>query len=532
MFNKNFYPTPKELIKKMVKKVDFGKNKIILEPSAGKGDIAKYILDEGYNMEVDCIEIEPQLQAILKNEDLPVVFNDFLKFFSFKKYDAIIMNPPFDDGEKHLLKAIDLMSHGGEIICLLNAETLKNPYSVYRKDLKIKLENLKANIEYIDNAFAEAERKTSVEVALIHIKIEKVNNFEKSDILNNLKKEKEERKAKEFEYKEVVNSSNYITMAIEKFNYEVEAGVRIIEEVYRLAPLFKSNFKKKDSCLTYELMKVKINDRHYSNVNQAISEFLQAVRYKYWEELFQSDKFDKLFTSNLQNEYMNELHNLRQCDFNDYNINMVMKNISGKMVQSVENTIFGLFEELSQKYHWSEEFDENIHYYNGWASNSAYKINKKVIIPLHCINNWRNEFEFSYSVKHKLSDIEKVLNYLDINNIESLDINEILFWADRAGFSKNIELKHFKVSFYKKGTCHITFKDDNLLLKFNIFGSQKKGWLPPSYGQKRYSDMSDSEKTVIDEFQGKESYEEVYDNQEYFISNVNNIFQLENNSTK
>ena len=52
--------------------------------------------------------------------------------------------------------------------------------------------------------------------------------------------------------------------------------------------------------------------------------------------------------------------------------------MSNKLVKSVEQTILDLFEDLSYKHSYNEEFSKNIHYYNGWKSNDAYKINKKV----------------------------------------------------------------------------------------------------------------------------------------------------------
>ena len=39
-----------------------------------------------------------------------------------------------------------------------------------------------------------------------------------------------------------------------------------------------------------------------------------------------------------------------------------------------------IFDEFSIKYNYSD-FATNIHYYNGWKTNKAYKINKKVILP-------------------------------------------------------------------------------------------------------------------------------------------------------
>ena len=148
---KNFYPTPKNLIKKMTDKIVKIKNISILEPSAGRGDIIEYIQENKFEIlkyyksenirEIDCVEKNENLQKILMGKNFRIVGDDFLTFNTYKSYDLIIMNPPFDNGDKHLLKAISLFekSGGGQIICLLNAETLRNPYSVYIKDLVKKL---------------------------------------------------------------------------------------------------------------------------------------------------------------------------------------------------------------------------------------------------------------------------------------------------------------------------------------------------------------------------------------------------------
>ena len=69
------------------------------------------------------------------------------------------------------MKAISLIKYSGQIVCLLNAETIRNPYTNTRKELVKKLEELNAKIEYLEESFAQAERKTMVEVALIYIDI-------------------------------------------------------------------------------------------------------------------------------------------------------------------------------------------------------------------------------------------------------------------------------------------------------------------------------------------------------------------------
>ena len=46
MLPKDYYPTPEHLINKMLSGVDFKMIKSILEPSAGKGDIAEKIREK------------------------------------------------------------------------------------------------------------------------------------------------------------------------------------------------------------------------------------------------------------------------------------------------------------------------------------------------------------------------------------------------------------------------------------------------------------------------------------------------------
>jgi 16S rRNA A1518/A1519 N6-dimethyltransferase RsmA/KsgA/DIM1 with predicted DNA glycosylase/AP lyase activity len=138
--NKDFYPTPEILAIKMVSKIDWRNTHLVLEPSAGKGDlieaIEKHAKIRSYNkkIKIKAIEIENDLQGILRNKGITVIDSDFLKYNGLDQFDAIVANFPFSDGDKHLMKAIDIM-YSGQIVALINAETIKNPYSRQRKEL-------------------------------------------------------------------------------------------------------------------------------------------------------------------------------------------------------------------------------------------------------------------------------------------------------------------------------------------------------------------------------------------------------------
>ena len=171
--------------------------------------------------DIDCIEIDPNLQAMLIGKGFRVVHDDFLSYYTRKRYDLILMNPPFADGDAHLLKALELCENGGQIACILNAETIRNPYTNSRKALIKELRRRGASIRYLSNAFAHAARRARVDVALININIPK--SLQDDTLWEGLKKAREER----FEYfgMQEVAPANQVERLIREYDILCEAGI-------------------------------------------------------------------------------------------------------------------------------------------------------------------------------------------------------------------------------------------------------------------------------------------------------------------
>lgn len=544
--NKDFYPTPENIIDKMVTGLDFAFIHSVLEPSAGKGNIVDYLkkLEERTNkyghkkisLDIDCIEADQDLQHVLKGKNHRVVYNDFLTYDSMKEYDLIIMNPPFSNGCKHLLKALEMQQrNGGAIVCLLNAETIKNQCTNDRITLVRLLEEYNADIQYMQEAFKDAERKTAVEIALIKVKLPEVEKH--SFILDDLRKTRTEREYTETE-STYLAENDFLKTIVKQYEMEIEAGKKLIKEYYAMKPFILAEFGKDvETGETIQtggcILSLDLSDNRNEYHNAlSINGFIEKVRKKYWKALFNNPQFIGQLTSNLREEYNNKIEELKHYDFSIYNICQIKIDMTKNVVKGVEDTIISLFEELSNKYHYYDEMSRNIHYYNGWKTNKAYIINKKVIIPLSGYNSLWNKFRpTEYRIVSKLQDIEKCFNYLDGGLTEAVDLKESLQFAEEYGETKDIQLKYFTVTFYKKGTCHITFNDDELLKKFNIFGSQHKGWLPPSYGKKAYKDMTSEEKAVVNEFEGEAGYNKVISNSRYYLFDGNNLNLLEDDKT-
>ncbi len=516
--SEDYYPTPEAFLKEITTGMDWGKICYVLEPSAGKGNIAEHVITckrdwstekhrwRKSRVDIDCIEIEPELRAILKDKALRVVHDDFLTFHTYKHYDLVFMNPPFSQGARHLLKAIEVQSiTGGGIICILNAETIRNAYTRERQELAQKLEQYGAEIKYYEKAFSIAENPTDVEVAVVKLIVPAPKR--KTTIFETLREKEYEEYEKKREISELAEM-DFVKSFVALYNRELEWGLRLYDEYLELQS------KALDS---KSLLSLKIGDdggygdqEHFS-----VNEYVKAIRRKYWEKLFEHPSFTSRLTSNLYYQYTSQVSEFANYDFSYWNIKTVQQEIALSLVKGVEECIIALFDELSAKHSWDEDLKNNIHYYNGWKTNLSWKINRRVILPLQAFDESRFINLNRRNAIHKLSDIEKVLNYLDCGETGEVNIDIENYLA--SGITRNIPQKYFTVTFYKKGTCHITFTNERLLKKFNIFGSQSKGWLPYGYARKRYEDMNAEEQAVIESFEGRESYTDSLMDSQYYL---------------
>ena len=389
----DFYPTPKELGKKMVQGIDLGFISTVLEPSAGKGDLIrclaeKVIVQENrcnpHTLNVDAIEIDPYIRSILKYEfggarqqeiqhilrefedrtrydyklnkevglndeekaaraqlkhesslrdkiSLHIVHDDFLTFTSRKTYDLILMNPPFSAGCEHLLKAIELLKCcGGKIRCLLNAETVRNPYSAQRQLLQQYLEEYGAEVEILADAFKDAERQTDVTVALVRIDIPRPTYH--SEIYSRLKEasniEQPQTEATE------LTLTDFLENIVQQFNFETDVGIALIREYLGMRPYLMESIppgQYSDSTLV-----LSVGTDHRSR-GPHINDFLHLTRRKYWNALFHNDKFMGKLTSELRQKYYDMVGKLVNYDFTLFNIQQISLEMNAELSQGIQD---------------------------------------------------------------------------------------------------------------------------------------------------------------------------------------------------
>ncbi len=176
MFDTEFYPSNEEAFRVLMRPFTITtrrgsyvslKDKVILEPSAGNGFLIDRMI-EAHNVQpsqIYCIEKDPDLRLILNGKMRKVIGDDFLEFSPDDyRFDAIIMNPPFSNGDEHLMRAWDILEYGGTVSCLLNEETIKNPYSSLRRSL-IQLIEIFGDVTHVGQIFLNSDRPTAVRVS-------------------------------------------------------------------------------------------------------------------------------------------------------------------------------------------------------------------------------------------------------------------------------------------------------------------------------------------------------------------------------
>ena len=586
-----FYPTPPDVADKLLDGVDWDMISDVLEPSAGKGNIVDRIAEKWNisrwrgrrsterSVNIDCVEIDPYLRSVLQYEyggakeqeikdrlsvlnektrynamtrshgeltereqleksslenerdkrrytDVHIVHDDFLTFHTHKSYDLIVMNPPFSNGDEHLLKAIEMQSrNGGQIRCLLNAETLLNPYTNRRKLLCAKLEELGANISFIDNSFASGERRTDVRCAIVKVDVP-IENRE-SEIFERMRQAEELKEADPAEVTDL-SVNDFLEQVVSHFKVEVASGIALIREYMAMRPYIMGRIA--NTAYSWPTMTLCVGDpsKAFRGDPPRINEFVKATRYKYWEGLFSNPKFVGKLTSNLRDKYRGMVDRMKEYDFTMFNIQQIATQMNAEMCQGVQETIVALFDRMTTQHTWYPECEKNIHYYNGWKTNKAHKINNKVILPVYGMfsdYSWnRDKFDF-YNAESTIGDIEKVFEYLDGNMTAEVDLHNVLKNAHDNCQTKNIPCKFFDVTLYKKGTMHIKFRNQELLDRFNIYCCQKKHWLPPNYGKSTYTNMTAEERATVDGFHadgkagsGEAAYNKILSKRDYYLS--------------
>lgn len=123
-----FFATPDDIARQVIELADIRDGMTVLEPSAGKGDLADAVREVA-DVALTCIEIDSRLRGILeaKGHDM-AARHDFLDRtgpVATGFYDRIVMNPPFEGGQDmdHVRLAYECLAPSGRLVAIMSEGT-------------------------------------------------------------------------------------------------------------------------------------------------------------------------------------------------------------------------------------------------------------------------------------------------------------------------------------------------------------------------------------------------------------------------
>ena len=498
--NPGFFPTSDAVTAKMVepykKKILGSHTWQILDPSAGSGSMLDYLTSTEFSYDgwgnralssrqLYAIEADDELRFLLQGKNYKVLHADFLTYEGDYLFDLILMNPPFANGDAHLLKAWEVLQTG-HIACLLNEETVLNPFSVRRQLLRSIIDQ-HGSIEFLGDCFSDAERKTSVRVALVRLeRKEKAERFTftfdqpTAEPLPDLS----ERIAQASACGDELAVNDLTGAMIRQYEHTKQAFVnycRAKKEMDFYAQGLISSYKSIG----------KMADEHYStDISSAYNGFVDELKEEAWNTIIDKLGIGKLMTTEARHDFNSFKRAQGAIELTRENIfallTMLVEN-RGSMMDKAVISVFDVFTAFHK---------DNRCHVEGWKTNSAWKVNRKVILP-----NWVRYGGYSSGAdlkrfgdtfktsteSERYDDIDKVMCWLTGKNYEQCrTIRDALnrhftgVGTVKTGdvFDNEGESEFFTFKFWKKGTLHIIFKDAGLWEEFNYRATLGKKWLP------------------------------------------------------
>lgn len=511
LFENQFFPTPKEVTIKMVEPyLDRLHNATILEPSAGSGSILEVIMGgipktirtkrgQEYTADVTCspertwcIEKNPELQMLLQQKGFRLVAEDFLTYQPDIRYDLILMNPPFQQGDLHLLHAWEIIREG-DIACLLNAETIRNPYTATRQQLARIIQS-SGTVENLGRCFSSADNPTDVEVVLV--RLHKGANDKAFDLnLDNFEREPTQDFSGMTSNGDALEQSSRLDAFIRAWDMAKSAALDFIKAREALSLYVGALLGENKGTLYSPVVELEKHLTETANeykgdipghMKDGYNWFISCAKRQAWNTIFNQIGLDRYMTANLRqklNDYQQAQGSFALTKENIMQLfSFIMTNIGTIMDEAVVE-VYDMFTRF---------YKDNTAWKEGWKTNKQFSCNRKIVLPgfadagfMPEKYGYRRFFSYDTTSGGKLDDIDKAMCWLSGRSFESLNGEIDIPGQGRIPCPENSTIKEtlcrigvgdqswhesafFRVKAFKKGTIHIEFKDEALWAKFNL----------------------------------------------------------------
>lgn len=449
--------------------------------------------------EVSAIEIDIQHHSSLKELGAKIIGYDFLQVSSLATVSNLIMNPPFQQGCAHVLHAWDVL-YDAELVAIINAETIRNPFSQDRQRLCSLIES-HGSVEFLQDEFTdEVERMTSVEIALIYLEKIPGQYLDVDALMGNLKRG--DNRYSEIDV-DTCNAlalpGNFIQDTCFRFEQAVAAARRASEAIAI------SDHLSAGLGVTLEEMQTKGVGSDFREVSGSIREAANndfKVRYddlkkRAWAQILRST----LLTDKLSNQARRkveassqEIYNL---EFNAANIHGFLSGVAQSLGDIYQEMILMLFDSII------ERSSDNAVFYRSWKSNQKHRIGMRLRKTRFILPRFRVGFSnnLDYEDERFLADIDKAFHYLH-GGVGEFDGLVQACRKNPLGTGERFSSRYFEFRHYKAGTMHFYPKSEEVMNKLNRFVGRLRNWLP--------GDMEEANSDFKKQYEKGESFTEEY----------------------
>lgn len=497
-----FYPTPLNLA---AKAWSLFKNKNIhylLEPSAGNGDLLSCMPNRPRREHIHLCELDVQRHPTLREKG-EVVGIDFLDMHGLEIYSHIIMNPPFRHGAQHLLHAWKGM-YSGEIVAILNAESIKNPYTEDRQRL-VSLIREHGSVTFLQEAFQDPDtlRKTSVEIALVWLEKKSGASAFRSEFLDALHRDSAPEELPDIHFGDLALPGKVLENLVTSFHLAWEAEkqayfAEIRADHYRSAmgEQFESLFQDQES-------KQKHQYQWLSGPQKApsLSDRWDSLKNRAWTSILTMADTEKYLTSKAVQRIRSEFQNISKLEFSVANIYGFLQGLAENQGNLQIEILTDLFDRITRS-------SENAFWYKPWKSNDKHRIGMKIrntrfILGGFSLDGWRKNLSWDQFLVIK--DLDRAFAILDGKAQAESPLADLFnesnpSW-DLLCRGKRLSSTYFDVRYYKGvGSIHFYPKNPAIIDRLNLLVGRHRQWIPeqPDDGfQRQYDAAEKVTKTLL-----------------------------------
>lgn len=459
-FQAGFYPTPDHVISRMIEGISNITSLSILDPQAGNGAILDYISNMygHYNRStagLHAVEINPEFRAILSEKRYNVVGTDIFDYPGLQHFNVILMNPPFDEGARHLLRVWEI-SNGATIRCLLNSETLSNPYTNDRKQLALIIKEY-GWVKELGPVFRDAERTTNANVSLVHLQ----DTHEHEAFTAGFDPETVD--PSDFDLgdmdSQALASANIFDNYEARFVATIQAFKDLLEaraKVHHFLSPLVTDYPSPEKLVADAL-------KDGNSGAQSYNDFLGKVTKAAWDHLFGKTKMNEVTTEGVRKEIEVMQNAQGKMAFTAVNMEDLFDLLLLNRERIMTSCVVDSFQMLTK---WYEGNREHV---PGFKSNSCYKVSTRFILA-NMGATWSEGLD--YGGKQLIGDLEKSLCFIVGRKLGTI-ASVITVYDNKSYYGEKMESEFLFTRLFKNGNLHAWWKDEDLRQKFNIIAAKE-----------------------------------------------------------